>query len=273
VKLYAISDLHLHAAANWEALPAIPPHPDDWLIIAGDVSETEKRFEAAVAFLAGRFARVFWTPGNHDLWTMPQDPAPRRGVAKYERLVEICRRHGVLTPEDPFVSWPGDGPPCLIAPIFTLYDYSFRSDDVPLESAVAWAAETGVVCTDEVVLHPDPFPSRQAWCHARCRLTEERLQAAADQGDALLLAGHFPLRYDLAQLRRIPRFSVWCGTRLTESWHTRFPVVTAVHGHLHIRATHFRDGVRFEEVSLGYPQQWHQELGIQPYLRQILPLP
>jgi hypothetical protein len=46
-----------------------------------------------------------------------------------------------------------------------------------------------------------------------------------------------------------------------------------VYGHLHIRGSYRRDGVRFEEVSLGYPPNWDQSLGIEPYLRQILPRP
>jgi hypothetical protein len=31
------------------------------------------------------------------------------------------------------------------------------------------------------------------------------------------------------------------------------------------------DGIRFEEVSLGYPRQWQPALGLAAYLRQILP--
>ena len=30
------------------------------------------------------------------------------------------------------------------------------------------------------------------------------------------------------------------------------------------------DGVKFEEVSLGYPKQWNQSRGIEHYLRRIL---
>ena len=89
----------------------------------------------------------------------------------------------------------------------------------------------------------------------------------------LVLINHFPLRQDLAVLPRIPRFSIWCGTRRTEDWHLRFRADVVIYGHLHIRATHFRDGVRFEEVSLGYPQNYDPHRGIEPYLRQILPHP
>lgn len=269
MRLLAIGDLHLRRRKNWEAFLHLPPHSDDWLIVTGDVSESVAQFRAAMAWLAQQFGRVFWTPGNHDLWTLPHDEESERGEAKYRQLAAICREQGVVTPEDPYQQFPG-GP--LIAPIFTLYDYSFRPAHVPLETAVAWAEESGVVCTDELLLHPDPYPSRQAWCAARCRLTERRLGAAAAQGP-LILANHFPLRQDLVFLPRIPRFSIWCGTRRTESWHTQFPVTAVAYGHLHIRANHWQDGVRFVETSLGYPRQWHPELGIEAYLRQIWPPP
>ena len=85
------------------------------------------------------------------------------------------------------------------------------------------------------------------------------------------MINHYPLRQDLVRLVRIPRFSIWCGTRRTENWHLRFNASVVVSGHLHIRATDYQDGVRFEEVSLGYPRNWNQDKGIQSYLRQILP--
>jgi hypothetical protein len=64
---------------------------------------------------------------------------------------------------------------------------------------------------------------------------------------------------------------LWCGTSRTEDWHTRFRARAVVSGHLHFRTTLFRHGVRFEEVSLGYPRDWRQTRGIGWYLREILP--
>jgi hypothetical protein len=60
---------------------------------------------------------------------------------------------------------------------------------------------------------------------------------------------------------------------LTEDWHQRFNVRVAVSGHLHVRRTDWRDGTRFEEVSLGYPQQWDAGRGMAAYLRYISPAP
>lgn len=276
MKLYAIADLHLRYEVTRRALEALRPHPYDWLILAGDVGETEEHLRFALSILSRRFARLLWVPGNHDLWTIPTKPGDLRGEEKYLRQVEICREYGVLTPEDPYVTWPGEGstegPRCILAPLFLLYDYSFRPDEIPQERAIEWAAEENLLCSDEVLLHPDPFPTKQDWCRARCEQTEPRLVEAAERGP-LVLINHFPLRQDLAVLPRIPRFSIWCGTRRTEDWHLRFRAEVVIYGHLHIRATHYRDDVRFEEVSLGYPQNYDPERGVAPYLRQILPHP
>lgn len=277
MKLYAVSDLHLANKVNFDALQALPAHHDDTLILAGDIGEHEEHLRVALAILKSRFKQLVWVPGNHDLWTLPSHSIPLRGEAKYRRLVAICREYGAYTPEDPYVTWRGGrgDQNYLLVPMFILYDYSFRPQHIPAEKAVEWAAESGVVCTDEELLDPAPYGSPAAWCAERCSYTGERLKKAASQnpGTPMVLINHFPLRQDMAQLRRFPRFSVWCGTRRSEDWHTRFPVAVVVYGHMHIRGTHYRDGVRFEEVSLGYPRDWTHKRGMDYYLREILPEP
>jgi 3',5'-cyclic AMP phosphodiesterase CpdA len=272
VKLYAISDLHVRYPANLQGLRSLRARPQDWLIVAGDVGETVDHLAAALRELVPRFAQVIWVPGNHELWTMPSDKNGPRGEARYQKLVELCRDFGVLTPEDPYPVWRGEGGPCVIAPLFLLYDYSFHPDDVRDEDAIKWALEERILCTDEALLHPDPHPSRQAWCAARVAQTEARLQALPE-GTPTVLVNHWPLRRDLAVLPAIPRFSIWCGTRRTEDWHVRFRAKAVVYGHLHIRRTRVIDGVRFEEVSLGNPGQWNTERGVEGHLREILPGP
>lgn len=268
MKLYAVSDLHLGHRENRQALEELPAQPDDWLILAGDVGEKSSHLVYAFRLLAPRFKQLIWVPGNHELWTLPSHP--QRGEGHYLRLVELCRQFGVITPEDPFPIWRGEGGPCVLAPLFLLYDYTFRPDHVPAHRAVDWAMESGIVCADEKYLHPDPYPSRPSWCEARCREAERRLVELSDNLPAVLI-NHFPLRRDLAVLPRIPRFSVWCGTRRTEDWHRRFRAKVVVSGHLHIPRTSWRDGVRFEEVSFGYPRQRRPEKRLRSYLREILP--
>jgi 3',5'-cyclic AMP phosphodiesterase CpdA len=273
VKLWAIADLHLRHEANRRALEQLAPRPNDWLILAGDVGETEEHLRFALDVLSRRFARLLWVPGNHDLWSPPSAPDGFEGVAGYRRLVEICRSRGVLTPEDPYPLWPaasGDRP-LRIALLFLLYDYTFVPDGVPPERAVQWAMETETLCADEVLLKPAPYPSRQAWCAARCDEAARRLAAATANGEELVLVNHWPLRRELAVLPAVPRFAVWCGTRRTEDWHRRFRARSVVYGHLHIPKTTVVDGVRFHEVSFGYPRNWSGRWTLDDALRQILP--
>ena len=53
----------------------------------------------------------------------------------------------------------------------------------------------------------------------------------------------------------------------------RYRADVVVTGHLHMRATDWRDGTRFEEVSLGYPRHWTASKGANSYLREVLPGP
>lgn len=270
MRLLAISDLHLGYAANRDVIAALPASPDDWLILAGDIGETLDHLRFAIETLRPRFARMVWVPGNHDLWTWPRDPCRLKGEARYLELVELCRAHDVLTPEDPYAAFDDR---TIVAPLFLGYDYTFAPDGMSPTDARAWAAEAGIYCADEHWLGTAPYADMAAWCHARVAYTERRL-AAVVAGKRLVLVNHYPLRRDLCRPLRIPRFSPWCGTRLTEDWHTRFPVDIVVSGHLHMPATDWRDGVRFEEVSLGYPNQWRRRARPpEAHLRVILPAP
>ncbi|MEM9523977.1 MAG: hypothetical protein AAF982_08275 [Pseudomonadota bacterium] len=181
----------------------------------------------------------------------------------------ISRRYGALNPEDPYRVFDHPAGPVLIVPLFVLYDYSFRPGDVALRDVAEWAAAGNALCNDEFLLHPDPYASRAAWCEARCRHTEARL-ARCDPHLPTVLINHFPLLEQHAVLPLVPRFTPWCGTRLTADWHIRFRARAVIHGHLHIRRTRWTDGVPFQEVSLGYPRQWRQSLGIGAYLHEVI---
>ena len=270
MRLLAISDLHLGAPANREALAELGNHPEDWLLLAGDVAESFRRIGEGLAALRRRFAKVVWVPGNHELWSVPGEDHGLRGRDRYTALVELARAHDVLTPEDPWPTWDGPGGPACIAPLFTLYDYSFAPAGMRPDQVIAWAADADIQPVDEVLLHADPYPSRAAWCRARVAEAELRLDALPP-GLPTVLVNHWPLREDLVHIPRIPRFAPWCGTRRTEGWAQRYRALACVHGHLHVRGRQWRDGIRFEEVSLGYPRQWEPARGMAPYLRQILP--
>jgi hypothetical protein len=252
MRLWAISDLHVSRPENREMVAGYEARPDDWLAIAGDVGSVDS-LRWTLEQLAPRFARLVWVPGNHDLWTVDDEPA--RGEERYRLLVEICRSYGALTPEDPYAECELGGERLVVAPLFLLYDYGFRRPWESKEHAFEAARLTGAFCADEELLPFDPHPSREAWCHARVEWTERRL-ASVPAGLRTVLVSHWPLRRDVVRIPRIPRFSPWCGTPLSDDWHLRFRAAAVVSGHLHVPGRLWRDGVPFSEVSLGYPPQW-----------------
>jgi 3',5'-cyclic AMP phosphodiesterase CpdA len=266
--------LHVAFPENREVLENLRPQsPADWLLVAGDVAEKFADIEWALRLLSGRFTTVVWAPGNHELWTHPSDEVQLRGEQRYAQLVSLCRSLGVLTPEDPYPVWDGPGGPVTVAPLFLLYDYSFRPPGTADKAeGLAKAYASGVVCSDEWLLHPDPYPSREDWCQARIELTQARIEAR-DPELPVVFVNHFPLVRDPTRVLRYPEFAQWCGTERTADWHVRYGAAAVVYGHLHIPRTTWHDGVRFEEVSLGYPREWRARGRGPGQPRQILPAP
>jgi predicted phosphodiesterase len=274
-RLLALSDLHVAYPENRKIIDDLRPvSEDDWLLLAGDVGELTPDIEWVLRTLSGRFGKVIWTPGNHELWTHHDDPVQLRGEERYQYLVELCRSMGVVTPEDPYQVWDGPGGSVTVAPLFVLYDYSFRPDGAQTkEEGLAVAYETGIVCSDERMLHPDPYPSREAWCWARIEATEHRL-ASLDPELPVIFVTHYPLIREPTRVLRYPQFAQWCGTTRTHDWHKRFNATVVVYGHLHIPRVTWHDGVKFIEASIGYPREWQQyrSRGFQLDIpRQILP--
>ena len=200
---------------------------------------------------------MIWAPGNHELWTHPRRPGPLRGEERYRHLVELCRGLGVRHPGGPV---PGvdraRAARCWWRRCScSTTTRSGRRARTSKEEALARAHEAGVVCTDEFLLHPDPYPSRDAWCRARVALTERRLTPATRPLPTVLV-NHFPLV-------REPTAS--CATRSSPSgaaptgtadWHRRF---RAARRRLRPPAhppDHLVRRGPLEEVSLGYPREW-----------------
>ncbi|MGI8331413.1 metallophosphoesterase family protein [Actinomadura scrupuli] len=107
-------------------------------------------------------------------------------------------------------------------------------------------------------------------CRGLGVVTPERRLAARDTSMPTVLVNHFPLVREPTLVLRLPRFALWCGTERTAEWHLKYQAAAVVYGHLHIRRTMWHDGVRFEEVSLGYPREWGRRGG-PGGLRRVLP--
>jgi len=266
-RLLALSDLHVNRPHNLRALDTLADHPHDELIVAGDVGDGPDDLAKAWSRLCPRFRRVFWVPGNHELWAAPSDPL--RGEARYAAMVDVCRQFGVVTPEDPPAVFDDKA---RVVPLFMLYDFTLRPPNISRDKVAAWARASGIRPVDDIRLRTDPHPDIVAWADVLRERAQARLAAVPDDLPKVVVS-HFPLRPDLIRLYRIPRFTPWCGSVHTADWHRRYGISVAVSGHLHMRATDWVDGTRFEEVALGYPRHWREEAGVEYYLRPIVPGP
>ena len=62
-----------HAGAReWAAGLSRTAYRDDAIIVAGDVGDTYAAVRYCLKALRACFRRVFFTPGNHDLWIRPR---------------------------------------------------------------------------------------------------------------------------------------------------------------------------------------------------------
>ncbi|MEX2253701.1 MAG: metallophosphoesterase [Thermoleophilaceae bacterium] len=267
-RLLAISDLHVEAPENRDFVLGLPSDSSDWLIVCGDVGASMEAIQWALRELAERFQTVIWVPGNHELWTYPDDPIQLRGDQRYRYIVQYCEELGIITPEDPFPVWRGQKGSVVIVPLFLLYDYSFAAGNLPKDRALSRARSAGIVCSDEFLLFSDPFSSVEEWCRERIAKAHVRLEAATQELPSVLV-NHFPLLREHTKSLLHPDFAQWCGTTLTADWHTRFRARVVVYGHLHIPRTTVHNGVPFREVSLGYPRQWRRRPVEQRSLRRI----
>jgi 3',5'-cyclic AMP phosphodiesterase CpdA len=255
--LWAISDLHVSVEENRRFVGGITPaHPDDWLIIAGDIDEETAHVSWTFELMSKRFARVIWVPGNHELWTPRDEAGALRGQSRYDELVRLARSFGITTPEDEYLEWRTRSEVLTVVPLFILYDYSydFAAPGLTKAQRLRVAERRGVVCSDEFLLHPDPYDSIEQWCAARLEYSRRRLDSI-DPDRRTILINHFPLKARLTRSLTLSDFALWCGTTETSDWHLTYRSAIAVYGHLHIPITSVIDGVRFEEVALGYPRQ------------------
>ena len=253
--LWAVSDLHAAVKRNAAQIDAIrPTDPSDWLIVAGDVAERPELVVQVMQELADRFDTVIWVPGNHELFCRSADR--HRGRDRYTMLVQAMRSIGVITPEDRYPVFSG----VTVCPLFTLYDYSFRTRDLTVDEALAAAHKNNVVMTDEMAIAP--FVDIRAWCWDRLAYTTKRLSRIT--GPTILI-NHWPLVQEPVQQMRWSDIALWCGTRHTRTWPQRYGAQAVVYGHLHMPGVTTVDGVPHIEASLGYPREWERYPSARPF--------
>ena len=97
MRVHALSDLHIDYTRNMSFLQQLSDteYADDTLLLAGDISDNLDRLKAGLTYLRSKFRRVFFVPGNHDLWVRRNECVD--SIAKFWSVLRLCQSLGVET--------------------------------------------------------------------------------------------------------------------------------------------------------------------------------
>jgi predicted phosphodiesterase len=236
-RLFATADLHADFADNWTWLRQVAPDRDAGLIIAGDIAHRMDVVEATLRLLQQKFARLFFVPGNHDLWVKP---GAGDSLQKFTELVALCDRIDVATrPEICAGTW--------VLPLFSWYDTAFVGGQ-PQALPKGWADQRYCLWP-ETVGAPDRYFAG---------LNRTRL---AKQTGPVVSFSHFMPRADLlpdASVLRFKQLPRVAGSALIESQLRQADSILHFFGHTHIPCDREISDVRYIQHGLGYPRERRQ---------------
>jgi len=262
MRIFALSDLHADHDANGRWLEALSHHDyqDDALIVAGDVSHDLEVVTRVLTALQGKFARVLFVPGNHELWVRGGEP--RDSVAKFHRVLDRAVSLGVhIEP----ARHEHDGAAVWIVPLFGWYTMPEEGRDTLYLPAPG--PDAGL--RGWLDLHFTAWSSLDGQPPAQyfLALNERRLMRRYDA--PVVSFSHFLPRRELMfrdggapprvrpalPLRRRFNFSRVAGSTGLERQLRRLGAVVHVYGHQHRNRRRALDSVLYLSHCLGYPRE------------------
>lgn len=238
MRVFAISDLHTDFAANWKLVQKISPddYKQDALVVAGDIADRFAVISRTLGLLRSRFARVFYVPGNHELWVRTDNC---HSVEKLNRILALCNDLGVETrPARVGAIW--------IVPLFSWYDSAYDEDgSADTSELAAWADYHFCKWPVEIESVSDYF----------LNLNVRHIKAY----DAPVISfSHFLPRRDLLPATRKLRFKGLprvAGSTAIDNQIRALKSGVHVFGHSHINCDRVIDGVRYVQNVFGYPRE------------------
>lgn len=236
--IFAISDLHTDFKVNRLLLDELTRsgYRQDTLLVAGDIADRLEVLEDTLALLRSRFAKVFYTPGNHELWVRFE---AHDSLEKLRRVVELCDSLGVHTR-------PSNAEEVWIVPLYSWYEAQF--DDVESEDEdelQAWADFYFCKWPPEVTNVSEYFRTLNAGRLSRY------------EGEVITLS-HFLPRRDLlpkAENLRFKSLPKVAGSSWLDAQIRTLNSRVHVFGHSHINCDRVIDGVRYVQNAFRYPSE------------------
>lgn len=239
MRVFALSDVHVDYAVNqqWITQLSAADFRNDLLILAGDVCDSIPLLESCMSTLVGKFARVLYVPGNHELW-VHRDQSNGTSLEKFEKVCTVVKNCGATM--RPF-HWRH----LSIAPLLGWYDYSFGEPSADL--LAAWVDYTA--CR-----WPAHFSVRDIAAHF-LGLNDEALQVT---NQTIISFSHFVPRLDLLPnyVRGVMGFlHPVLGSTTLETQIRQLRPAIHVYGHSHINRRISLDNVLYVNNAFGYPHE------------------
>ncbi len=256
MRVLAFSDLHVDYPANRHRIHALSDvaFRDDALLVAGDVTDDLGLLEDTLGALRAKFARVFYVPGNHELWDRRRQH--HDALQRFERILALAGALGVECAPARLV---GERGAVWIVPLFSWYRRPAEGKSslfLPKRSEHAdqrWADDRLVRWPQMHVRPADHFLA----------LNEPSIRAYLDP---VISFSHFLPRRELmfnagARPASLPdphpgfNFSRVAGCSLLDTQIRRLGARVHVYGHQHRNRDTTIDGVRYVSHCMGYPRE------------------
>uniref|UniRef100_A0A7S4VZ89 Rhodanese domain-containing protein n=1 Tax=Alexandrium monilatum TaxID=311494 RepID=A0A7S4VZ89_9DINO len=265
VRVWAVSDVHTDMKQNmvWIANLSTTAHTDDVLVLAGDVSNKVEEVEATLTACKQRFSRVFFVPGNHDLWVgrgKRGSPPPEDSLGRLRRLQGLCRALGVETAPGKV---PGVSGGLLVVPLLSWHHPQWDTEP-EIEGWGGVRAPEQVVSDFALTAWPEPLSILDgSVAHAVDAVNDEVFDEAELVRNrrsyaSVLTFSHFLPRLELNPEKRYltaPMLAKAVGSSYLKDRVERLRPDMHVFGHTHFGLDMVVDGIRYLQAPLAYPTE------------------
>ncbi len=239
MRVFALSDVHVDFDANARWVEGLSrfDYRDDVLVLAGDVTDSLPLLGNVLEGFAQRFRKVFFVPGNHELWVR-RDAAPMDSLGKFEQVLRVAEASGASTRA-------GVVDDVSFVPILGWYDGSFGAIDAEL--AQAW-----------MDFRACRWPAGWASEHVTEHFIARNTLAGLERGRVTISFSHFLPRIDLMpDLIPLPCRKVYpvLGSRRIETLVRALRPDIHVYGHSHVNREVTVDGLKYINNAFAYPYE------------------
>jgi len=241
-RVYAISDVHFDhpTADDWVYTISKTRFQEDVLIVAGDCAEHLAKLRLCLKHLKARFRRVFFIPGNHDLWVhTAEENEIVDSIEKLFKIVKLCDELDV----DIFPAAVCQD--VYVMPLFSWYSPEFDERDPFPNSAFIFDK----FCKWPMDIHNELWRYMMYLNHQFLKLPTK------DPWATVITCSHFLPNTDLPFHRSVPGLVKAVGCPALEEQIKKLRSECHVFGHSHCECNMVQDGIRYVQNPLGYKNE------------------